>query len=89
MRNVLTEKERRDSWIWLFVGGAFAICVASFMFWSDRTLSNSDSEKVLGQTIHEIRSAQVSFPSSVDPRQLGSIRAEDRLAVLEKDSAAK
>ena len=89
MRNVLTNKERRDSWIWLFAGGAFAICVALFAFWSDRTLSTSDSEHVLGQTIHEIRSVQVSFPSSVDPRQLGAIRAEDRLVVLEKEQAGK
>lgn len=84
MRNVLTQKESRDSWVWLFVGGAFAICVALFAFWSDRTLSTSDHEKRLGETIHELRSAQAGLPSSLDPRQLGGLNAEHRLEELAK-----
>ena len=82
MDNVLTEQERKDSWIWLFAGGAFAICVALFAFWADRTLSTSDHERKLGATILELRSAQASVPSSVDPRQLGGISAEKRLEEL-------
>ena len=84
MQNVLTEKQRRDSWFWLFAGGFFAISLALFLFWSDRTLTNSDKEKVLGRTLHEIRSAQASLPSGADARQLGSISTEQRMAELEK-----
>lgn len=82
MENVLTEKERRDSWIWLFAGGTFAICVGLFAFFADRYLSTNGRERILGETIHEIRTAQASVPSSVDPRQLGGLSAEKRLEEL-------
>lgn len=82
MDNILTEKQRKDSWIWLFAGGTFAICLALFLFWADRYLSTSDREQRLGETLRELRSAQVSLPGSVDPRQLGILTAEKRLEEL-------
>lgn len=78
MDNVLTEQQRKDSWFWLVVGGAFAIGLALFVYNVDRYLSTSNSEAVLAETLREIRSAQASLPSSVDDRQLGGLSAEKR-----------
>lgn len=86
MENKLTEKERKDSWIWLFGAGTFAICIALFMFWSDRTLANSDHEQRLANTLREIRTAQSSLHGTADPRQLGILALNERLAQLEKAS---
>ncbi len=84
MRNVITEQEVKDSWLWIVLGGAFAVFITLTMFSVDRYLSTSDSEKVLGATLKEIRSAQASLPGSVDSRQLGTLVAEKRIEELAK-----
>jgi hypothetical protein len=54
---------------WFIGGGFFAALVFAFILWVDHKLSTSDGEKVLGQTLHELRSAQSSLAGlPVDPR---------------------
>lgn len=84
MRNVITAQEIKDSWLWIVLGGAFAVFIAFTMFSVDRYLSTSDSEKILGATIKEIRSAQAALPSTVDSRQLGTLVVEKRIEELSK-----
>ena len=84
MRNEITKQEIRDSWMWIVVGGAFAMFMVFSMFSVDRYLAHSDKEQVLGSTLREIRSAQASLPSQVDARQLGTLVAEKRIEELSK-----
>ena len=64
-----TVKEQHDGVRWLLSAGAAAILIAGFVAWSDSTLSNSDREHRLGETLHELRSAQTTLPSgALDPR---------------------
>lgn len=86
MKNVTTEKQLKDAWTWLFGAGLFAIGVACFAFWCDRTLSTSTHEHDLGVTLREIRQASASVGTSgdVDTRQLGNYVAENRLQELAK-----
>jgi hypothetical protein len=84
MRNEITKQEIKDSWLWIIVGGSFALFVALFTFSVDRYLSTSDSEQRLGATLKEIRSAQASLPSQVDARQLGTLVTDKRMAELDK-----
>jgi hypothetical protein len=82
MDNVLTEQQRKDSWIWLFAAGVFAIGLGTFIFCADRYLSTSNREKQLGATLYELRSAQASLPTSIDPRQLGTLMESKRMEEL-------
>lgn len=59
----------KDAYRWFFGAGAFALCLALFVFNADQRLTNSDGEKVRGQIIGELRRAQASLGSAnVDPR---------------------
>lgn len=71
MKN-LNAEEQAKGFRWLFGAGAIAV-VFSFALWQvDLFLSNSDSEKRLGATLLELRTAQTSLPGRViDSRQSG------------------
>jgi hypothetical protein len=59
-----------DARRWFFGAGLAAVLLSLFLAVTDYRLSHSDREKVLGQTLKELRTAQSSLPSRVtDPRQ--------------------
>jgi hypothetical protein len=66
------EREQSDGIKWLLGAGTVAVLIASFVAWSDWTLTNSTSERELGRSLHELRSAQTSLArGAVDSRQRG------------------
>ena len=65
----LDQTEIRNGYYWFFGAGLFAVALSIALFTVDETLSNSDSEKKLGEAIYDMRSAQTSFGTgSVDER---------------------
>ena len=61
--------ENRAAGCWFFGAGLFAICMALFVYNLDLYITNSDSEKIRGQEMREVRIAQASFVGSPqDPR---------------------
>jgi hypothetical protein len=64
------EKIERDGYRWFFALGLVAIALSLALWTVDDVLSKSDSEQRLGQTIHELRTAQHTLPARVtDTRQ--------------------
>lgn len=60
----------RDAYIWLLGAGAFAVALSISLALVDHGMSRSDSEKRLGETLRELRTAQASMDSRVtDLRQ--------------------
>lgn len=55
---------------WFMVAGSIAVAFAAALFMVDEGLSNSPRERVLGQTLEELRTAQASLPParSLDER---------------------
>ncbi len=77
----LKERELRDAWIWFFAAGAFAILLSMFVQTVDFKLSTSDREKVLGETLRELRGAQAEIASgAVDERLSSGIQTGEVLA---------
>ena len=70
-----SEVEQQEGLRWIVGAGIAAVLIASFVAWSDHTLSTSNSEKELGERLHELRTAQTSLSSTseqaggLDPRQ--------------------
>jgi len=70
-----SNNEQADGIRWILGAGLAAVLIASFVAWSDHTLSTSNSEKLLGERLRELRTAQASLPTSsvkagsLDPRQ--------------------
>jgi len=60
---------------WFYTAGTVAIVLAFMLFRWDEWLSNSDREKVLGETLKELRTAQASLGSDgqTDPRVHNSV----------------
>jgi hypothetical protein len=69
------EVEQQEGMRWIIGAGIAAVLIASFVAWSDHTLSTSNSEKELGERLRELRTAQTSLSSTseqtggLDPRQ--------------------
>ena len=58
-----------DGMRWFFIAGPIAVAFAFFLYSADEMLEHSDREKVLGETLYELRSSQTGLPSRVeDPR---------------------
>ena len=71
MDNSVTPLEQRWAYMWFFGVGAIAICVAVTLATIDQSLTNSDREVRLNNTLKEVRSAQASFETrNVDKRLL-------------------
>jgi hypothetical protein len=64
-----SQKEIKDGFLWLIFAGIFAIGF-SYTLWSiDEMLTHSPRERVLSDTLKELRTAQSSFKSlSIDER---------------------
>lgn len=63
-------KIERDGYRWFFMLGLVAVGLAATLWAVDDKLSYSDSEKKLGETLHELRTAQTTLPGRVtDTRQ--------------------
>ena len=64
------EEIKSDAFKWIFGAGAGAILLSLFLVAADYGLSHSDSEKRLGDTLRELRTAQSQMASRVtDSRQ--------------------
>jgi hypothetical protein len=69
------EVEQQDGLRWILGAGIAAVLIASFVAWSDHTLSTSTSEQELGERLRELRTAQTSLSTTsedaggLDPRQ--------------------
>ena len=56
---------------WFYGAGLFALLLSCLLAYTDHMMQNSDSEKRLGKTLRELRTAQASLTNgSVDPRSL-------------------
>jgi hypothetical protein len=57
---------------WFYGAGTFALLLALTLYYFDERLSNSPREKILSETLLELRTAQSSLGAKdlVDPRQL-------------------
>ena len=77
----LNPKEVRDGQYWLLGAGAFAIVFSLFLQYVDHSLTTSQSEKVLGDTLYELRMAQSTVSAAAtDPRQTTPFLAEQNIA---------
>lgn len=66
-------KEQTDGFRWFLIVGVIAVVFSIVLATVDKRLSESDSEKRLGATLRELRTAQASLPSRVtDTRQTNS-----------------
>ena len=71
MDNALTPEEVKGAYAWFFGVGAIAIGIAFSLFTLDNSLTYSDREVRLNNTLKEIRSAQASFETrNLDQRLL-------------------
>jgi hypothetical protein len=83
MDNSLTDFEIKGAYYWLFGFGLVSLIFCYTLTRIDETLTNSNREQVLNNTLKEVRSAQHSFTTGrVDSRQLVT-------ESVYKDSAAK
>ncbi|MBX7143387.1 MAG: hypothetical protein K1X79_02970 [Oligoflexia bacterium] len=65
-----THKIESDGYRWFFGMGLLAVVFCLVLKAADDGLSTSTRDKVLGQTLHELRGAQASLPGRVtDTRQ--------------------
>lgn len=65
----LNPEEVRNAWTWFFCAGILAIGLSAFLQISDFRLSTSPRERILGNTLYELRLAQTSVKAgAVDPR---------------------
>jgi hypothetical protein len=63
-------QEQADGYRWFFIVGLIAVAFSVFLATVDKRLSESDSEKRLGETLRVLRTAQASLPARVtDSRQ--------------------
>ncbi|RMG41669.1 MAG: hypothetical protein D6719_08035 [Candidatus Dadabacteria bacterium] len=69
----LDPAEQQAGLRWLIGAGLFAVALSVFLYRVDIGLSTSQREKVLGETLREIRTAQAALKSAdPDPRQLNA-----------------
>lgn len=59
----LNEHEMKDGMRWFYGAGAVAILLVIFLRFVDDRLTHSPRERVLGETLSELRSAQFSLPA--------------------------
>ena len=72
-----TEQLSKNAAAWLLGAGLFAAALTAFIINADYRMSHSTGEKVLGATLHEMRTAQASMKSRVtDARQTESFLHE-------------
>ncbi len=65
-------KESAGAKRWFFIAGGAAICLSIFIRQVDYRLSHSTKEKVLGETLHEMRTAQIALPARVTDLRLNA-----------------
>lgn len=54
-----------------FIGSLIvALCFAGFLYYCDQRLSNSPRDRILGQTLLELRTAQTSLPGNISDSRL-------------------
>ena len=64
---------KSDAYRWILMAGGGAVLLSCFLAWADYTLSHSDYDRRLGETLRELRTAQSSMASgAVDSRILGA-----------------
>lgn len=67
----LDPQETRAGTKWFFMAGLFAIAFSFALVKIDDSLTESKRDKILGETLHELRTAQASLPSrSQDEREM-------------------
>ena len=66
----LNPKEVKDGMTWLFVAGGAAIALSIFLQYADFSLSTSDREVRLKETLYELRTAQAEVGSDTTDRRL-------------------
>ncbi len=65
----LDPKIESDGLKWIMRAGFVALLVSSFLVWVDHTLSTSDTDERLAETLYELRTAQSSLGTgSIDER---------------------
>ena len=63
------KEETKLGTLWFIFAGSFACCLAVFLAMYDHTVTYSDAEKVRGEELKAVRTAQASLPiGKVDPR---------------------
>lgn len=60
-----TKDIEKGAKLWFYAAGAFAIILAFCLFKTDEMLSHSPRDKILGETLLELRTAQTSL--TTDP----------------------
>lgn len=77
-------RDEKWGWNWFFGAGLFAVALSLGLAYMDHRLIHSDKEKRLGETLHELRSAQTSLAGhSADPRQLRIVSVAELEAMSE------
>jgi len=67
----LIEQEQKSGVRWFFGAGFVAVCLCYFLYYVDNSLTFSDREDRLAETLYDLRSAQTGLPSgAVDSRLL-------------------
>jgi hypothetical protein len=66
----INAQEARNGTKWFYGAGLVALLLSYALFSADEMLSHSPREKILGETLKELRTAQSSLgsPKLVDPR---------------------
>lgn len=68
---VASKKEHQDGMKWFFATLVVSFLFLLFLVKVDSSLSSSNKEKQLGETLHQLRTAQTTLGSdSIDPRSL-------------------
>lgn len=68
----LDKKETKLGTLWFIGAGTFAVLLSIFIAQTDLRITHSDSEKIKGQEMREVRMAQSALPGSkMDPRSSG------------------
>ena len=68
---ILNPQETQGAIRWFVGAGLFAVLFSFFLYRADEGLSHSTRDKVLGETLYELRAAQTALGSgATDPRQL-------------------
>jgi hypothetical protein len=75
--------EQKRGMIWLTIVGPVAIVVTIALYCTNNFLENSPTEKILGDTLRELRGAQTSVKSNfTDERQTNESAHSEGLRVV-------
>ena len=79
--------EQKRGITWLMIAGPVAIALTTTLYCINNRLEDSQGEKILGETLRELRTAQTSIESHVtDSRQTNESAHEEGLRIV-KNSA--